>query len=63
MKMINGKGKVSPCFLTEHHAMKPYWGNGGIAPHIHDGGIYGGDLSASKPATLILGKEPLVPIG
>jgi hypothetical protein len=21
-------------FLTEHHAMKAYWGNGGIAPRI-----------------------------
>jgi len=23
-----------PCVLTEHHAMKAYWGSGGIAPHI-----------------------------
>jgi hypothetical protein len=22
-------------FLTEHHAMKAYWGSGGIAPRIH----------------------------
>jgi hypothetical protein len=30
-----GKGKVVPMlFLTEHHAMKAYWGNGGIAPSI-----------------------------
>jgi len=21
-------------FLTEHHAMKAYWGSGGIAPRI-----------------------------
>jgi hypothetical protein len=21
-----------PCALTEHHAMKAYWGSGGIAP-------------------------------
>jgi hypothetical protein len=23
-----------PCALTEHHAMKAYWGNGVIAPLI-----------------------------
>jgi hypothetical protein len=30
-----GKGKVVPMiFLTEHHAMKAYWGSIGIAPRI-----------------------------
>jgi hypothetical protein len=30
-----GKGKVVPVlFLTEHNAMKAYWGSGGIAPLI-----------------------------
>jgi hypothetical protein len=30
-----GKGKVVPVlFLTEHHAMKAYWGSGGIVPLI-----------------------------
>jgi hypothetical protein len=29
------KGKVvRVLFLTEHHAMKTYWGNGGISPLI-----------------------------
>jgi hypothetical protein len=29
------KGKVVPVlFLTEHHAIKAYWGSGGIAPRI-----------------------------
>jgi hypothetical protein len=29
------KSKVVPVlFLTEHHAVKAYWGSGGIAPHI-----------------------------
>jgi hypothetical protein len=28
------KGKIYPCALTEHHAMKAYWGNGGTAPLI-----------------------------
>jgi hypothetical protein len=27
--------KLSLC-LTKHHAMKTYWGSGGIAPHILD---------------------------
>jgi hypothetical protein len=27
------KVKLSLC-LTIHHAMKTYWGSGGIAPHI-----------------------------
>jgi hypothetical protein len=26
-----------PCALTEHHAMKVYWENGGISPHIYLG--------------------------
>jgi hypothetical protein len=29
------KVKLSPC-LTKHHAMKVYWGSGGIAPRILD---------------------------
>jgi hypothetical protein len=30
-----GKGQVVPVLLlTEHHAMKAYWGSGGIAPLI-----------------------------
>jgi hypothetical protein len=37
--MVKGKGKVKGqvvpvLFLTEHHAMKAYWGNGSIAPLI-----------------------------
>jgi hypothetical protein len=28
------KVKLSLCFLTEHHALKAYWGSGGITPHI-----------------------------
>jgi biotin synthase-related radical SAM superfamily protein len=29
------KVKLSLCFhLTEHHAMKAYWGSGGTDPHI-----------------------------
>jgi hypothetical protein len=44
------KGKVVLCFfLTEHHAMKAYWGSGGIAPRILDLGTDGGKWSASRP--------------
>jgi hypothetical protein len=35
MLKVKGKGKLSLClFLTDHHAMKAYWGSGGIAPLI-----------------------------
>jgi hypothetical protein len=34
LKVDPGKGKSCPCALTEHHAMKAYWGSGGIAPLI-----------------------------
>jgi hypothetical protein len=30
---VKGKG-ISVLFLTEHHAMKAYWGSGCIAPRI-----------------------------
>jgi hypothetical protein len=33
--MVKVKGKVVSV-LTEHHAMKAYWGSGGIAPRILD---------------------------
>jgi hypothetical protein len=28
------KEKSRPCDITEHHAMKAYWGSGGMAPFI-----------------------------
>jgi hypothetical protein len=34
-KPIKVKVKLS-CALTEHHAMKAYWGSGGIVPQILD---------------------------
>jgi hypothetical protein len=35
--MVNVKVNLSLCFfLTEHYAMKAYWGSGSIAPHILD---------------------------
>jgi hypothetical protein len=30
---VKVKGKGSLC-LTKHHAMKTYWGSGGIAPRL-----------------------------
>jgi len=35
---IKGKGEVVPVLLIDHHAMKLYWGSGGITPCIHDVG-------------------------
>jgi hypothetical protein len=36
-KSLKGKGKGVPVlFLTEHHALKEYWGSGSIAPYILD---------------------------
>jgi hypothetical protein len=37
--MIKVKVKVVSLILTEHHAMKAYWGSGGTAPRILDLGI------------------------
>jgi hypothetical protein len=35
IQMVNAKGKVVPVlFLTEHYAMKVYWGSECIAPLI-----------------------------
>jgi len=36
-KQCRGKGKVVPVLLlTEHHAIKAYWGSGVVAPLILD---------------------------
>jgi len=34
MVKVKVKSKVIPVLSTEHHAMKAYWGSGGIAPRI-----------------------------
>jgi hypothetical protein len=48
--ILKGKGKVLPTlFLTEHHAMKAYWGNGRIASRILDLGTRW-EWSASRPS-------------
>jgi hypothetical protein len=33
MELVKGKGKFSLC-LSKHHAIKAYWGCGGIATRI-----------------------------
>jgi hypothetical protein len=54
----------SLCFvLTEHHAIKAYWGSGGIAPRIVTSAIDGGEWSASRPGRFISqGKSPWYPL-
>jgi hypothetical protein len=54
------KVKLSLC-LTKHHAMKTYWGSGGIAPAFLTSTLDGGQLHA--PAALLPGIKPPVPIG
>jgi hypothetical protein len=40
-----GKSKVKfpASFLTDHNAMKAYWGSGGIAPRILTSALDGGE--------------------
>jgi hypothetical protein len=59
------KGKVVPVlFLTEHHPMKVYWGNGGIVALIFSltSALNGGEWSASHPGRFTPGKEPWHPL-
>jgi hypothetical protein len=44
---VKVKVQMSLC-LTKHHAMKTYWGNGGIAPFLTSA-LHGGEWSASLP--------------
>jgi hypothetical protein len=57
-----GKGKVALCF-TKHHAMKIYWGNGGIAPRIIDLGTRWRWVVSFTPRPLYpQGKNPWYPL-
>jgi hypothetical protein len=49
-----------PCALTEHHAMKAYWGSGGIASLLWPRHLMEMSGQLHAPATLPPGKEPLV---
>jgi hypothetical protein len=44
-------GRNSSYALTEHHAMKAYWGSGGIAPRTLTSALDGGEWSASRPGS------------
>jgi hypothetical protein len=51
--------KVKSLCLTKHHAMKTYWGSGGIAFLTSVGGVW----SASRPARLSAGERALTHTG
>jgi hypothetical protein len=56
------KVKLSLC-LTKHHAMKTYWGSGGIAPHILDLGTrWRWMVSFTSRQLYLQGKNPLYPL-
>jgi hypothetical protein len=43
-------GKLSLCyFQTEHHALKAYWGSGGITTHSSTSTLDGDEWSALRP--------------
>jgi hypothetical protein len=57
----NNKGKVVPVLpLTEHHAMKAYWGSG--STHSLTSALDGGEWSASRYGRFIPKERALVPI-
>jgi hypothetical protein len=51
-RAVKVKVKLSLC-LPKHHAMKTYWGSGGIAPRILDFGTRWGEWSALRPGHFI----------
>jgi hypothetical protein len=50
-------------FITEHHAMKVYWGSGGVATRINNGHQMEVSGKLHAPTALPPRKEPLLPIG
>jgi hypothetical protein len=60
---VNKGKKVIPVLLTEHHAMKTYWGSRGIAPHILDLGTKWRSVVSFTPRPLYpQRKGPLYPL-
>jgi hypothetical protein len=53
---------VSVLFLTEHHAMKAYWGSGGIAPRIDLGTRWRRVVSFTPRPLYPQGKSPWYPL-
>jgi hypothetical protein len=54
---VNEEVKFSLC-LTEHRAMKTYWGLGYSATHSLTSALEGGEWSASRPARFTLRNPP-----
>jgi hypothetical protein len=54
LKFVKDNGKVVPelPFLTDHHTMESYWGNGGIYPSILDLGTRWKLVVSFKPRPL-----------
>jgi hypothetical protein len=64
MGEMRNKDKLVPViFLTQHQAMKTYWGSGGIAPRIPDLGTTWRAVVNFTPRPLYLqGKNPWYPL-
>jgi hypothetical protein len=56
------KVKLSLC-LTKHHAMKTYWGSGGVVHAFLTSVLVGGEWSNSRTGRFTLGERTPVPIG
>jgi hypothetical protein len=63
LRLVKGKGKFVPVLLTEHHAIKAYWGNGGISPRILDLGTrWRWVVSFTQRPLYTQGKSPWYPL-
>jgi hypothetical protein len=61
--LIKGKKVKLTLCLTKHHAMKTYWGSGGIAPRILDLGTRWRQMVSFTPRPLYpQGKSPSYPL-
>jgi hypothetical protein len=52
-----------PYALTEDHAMKAYWGSGGIDPRIMTSALDGGEWLASRPCRFAPRERATTPAG
>jgi hypothetical protein len=61
--LVKVKGKAVPVLLTELHAVKKYWGSGGIAQHILDFGTrWRRVVSFTTRPLFSKGKSPWYPL-
>jgi hypothetical protein len=57
------KRQSCPCALTEHHAMKAYWGGGSITPRIlHIGTRWRREVTFTPRPLYTQGKSPWYPL-